>query len=58
MEIKPSADKKYYSFTINYDSPQSKVLKKFELLKLRKKGLYIKAYDIMNAITAVLNVIT
>ena len=50
MEIKPSADKAFYS------SQQSKVLKKFELLKLRKKGLYIKAYDIMNAITAALNV--
>jgi hypothetical protein len=30
------------------------VLKKFEKLKQRKKGLYSKAYDIMHAITAVL----
>jgi hypothetical protein len=33
-----------------------KVLKKFEKLKLRKKGLYVKAYEIMCAITAVLQV--
>lgn len=32
----------------------SKVLKKFEKQRLRKKALYIKAYDLMNAITAVL----
>jgi cyanate permease len=31
-----------------------KVLKKFEKQKQRKKGLYVKAFDIMNAITSVL----
>lgn len=34
--------------------PLPKVLRKFEKLKLRKKGLYVKAYDIMQAVTFVL----
>lgn len=33
-----------------------KVLKKFDKQKQRKKGLYTKAYDIIHAITQVLQV--
>jgi len=55
MEIK-QADKKYYFSWLSLYSQQSKVLKKFESLKVRKMGLYVKAYDIMSAVTAVLTV--